>query len=81
MTAFCLCGLARIYKRNRLVFSTGTVFFSHNNPARTVFFSQFQPSFSKPNGAYGLVVFSCIDHKKNEMNKKNKRKVAVGALD
>ena len=78
MTAFCLCGLARIYKRNRLVFSAGTVFFSHNNSA---FFSQFQRSFSKPNGAYGLVVFSCIDHKKNEMNKKNKRKVAVGALD
>ena len=27
----------------RLVFSSGTIFFSHNNLARTVFSSQFQP--------------------------------------
>ena len=34
----------------RLVFSAGTVFFSHNNSARTVFFSQFQPRFIPANG-------------------------------
>ena len=34
-----------------LFFSAGTVFFSYNNSARTVFFSQFQSKFSKPNGA------------------------------
>ena len=39
----------------RLVFSARTVFFSHNNSARTVFFNQFQPSFSEPNGATWLV--------------------------
>ena len=27
-----------------LLFSAGTIFFSHNNSARTVFFNQFQPS-------------------------------------
>ena len=36
----------------RLVFSAGTVFFSHNNSAGTVFFSQFQPKFRPANGAY-----------------------------
>ncbi|XP_066397823.1 tyrosyl-DNA phosphodiesterase 1-like isoform X3 [Miscanthus floridulus] len=35
----------------RLLFSVGTVFFSHNNSAGTVFFSQFQPSFRPANGA------------------------------
>ena len=35
----------------RLVFSAGTVFFSHNNSAGTVFFSQFQPKFRPANGA------------------------------
>ena len=34
----------------QLIFSAGRVFFSHNNSARTVFFSQFQPRFSEPNG-------------------------------
>ena len=34
----------------QLVFSVGTIFFSHNNSARTVFFQLIQPSFSKPNG-------------------------------
>ena len=34
-----------------LFFSAGIIFFSHNNLARTVFFNQFQPRFSKPNGA------------------------------
>ena len=33
-----------------LVFLTGIVFFSHNNSARTVLSSQFQPRFSEPNG-------------------------------
>ena len=33
----------------RLVFSAGTVFFSHNNSAGTMFFSQFQ--FRPANGA------------------------------
>jgi len=41
----------------RLVFSAGTVFFSHNNSARTVFFSQFQPSFSKSNGDVSCCIF------------------------
>ena len=35
----------------RLVFSAGTVFFSHNNLTRIVFFSQFQSSFVPANGA------------------------------
>ena len=35
----------------RLLFSVGTVFFSHNNSAGTVFFSQFQPKFRPTNGA------------------------------
>ena len=35
----------------RLVFLVGTVFFSHNNSAGTVFFSQFQPKFRPANGA------------------------------
>ena len=39
----------------RLIFSAGTMFFSHNNSARTVFFSQFQPKFRPANGAYGCV--------------------------
>ena len=39
----------------QLIFSAGRVFFSHNNSARTVFFSQFQPNFSKPNGAKDVV--------------------------
>ena len=34
-----------------LVFSAGTVFFSHNNSVRTIFFSEFQPSFRSVNGA------------------------------
>ena len=34
-----------------LLFSAGTVFFSHNNSAGTMFFSQFQPKFCQPNGA------------------------------
>jgi len=37
-------------------FSAGTVFFSRNISARTVFFSQFQPRFSKPNGAKNMVL-------------------------
>ena len=36
----------------RLLFSAGTVFFSHNNSAETVFFSQFQPRFRPANGAF-----------------------------
>jgi len=35
----------------RLVFSAGTVFFSHNNSTGTVLFSQFQPRFRPANGA------------------------------
>ena len=36
----------------RLFFSAETVFFSHNILAKTVFFSQFQLRFSKPNVAF-----------------------------
>ena len=35
----------------RLLFSAGTVFFSHNNSAGTMFFIQFQPSFRPANEA------------------------------
>ena len=42
----------------RLVFSAGTVFFSHSNSVRTIFFNQFQPSFSKSNGASMLCTFA-----------------------
>ena len=35
----------------QLVFSVRIVFFSHNNLAGTVFFSQFQPKFRPANGA------------------------------
>ena len=35
-----------------LPFLAETVFFSHNNSARTVFFNQFQSKFCQPNGAY-----------------------------
>ena len=38
----------------QLLFSVGTLFFSHNNSAGTIFFSQFQPNFSKPNGAINI---------------------------
>jgi len=46
-------GLVRLtlYPACSASFSVETVFFSHNNSARTVFFSQFQPKFSEPNGA------------------------------
>ena len=40
----------------RLVFSVGTVFFSHNNSAGTVFFSQFQPRF-RPGSAHQRMAF------------------------
>ena len=42
----------------RFLFSAGTIFFSHNNLARTVFFSQFQLSFIKPNDAYAIILIS-----------------------
>ena len=54
----------------RLLFSAGTVFFSHNNSARTVFFSQFQPKFCQPNGANGLalphIMWPCFDGKEKD---------------
>ena len=37
--------------------SAGIVFFSHNNSAGTVFFSQFQPKFRPANGAYIIFLF------------------------
>jgi len=40
----------------RLIFSAGTIFFSHKNSVRTVFFSQFQPKLPA-NGA--IVCFLC----------------------
>ena len=39
------------YPYSACFFSAGRVFFSHNNSARTVFFSQFQPKFCQPYGA------------------------------
>jgi len=50
---YALFGLPHI-RFVRLLFSAGTVFFSHNNSAGTVFFSQFQPSFRPANGALAL---------------------------
>jgi len=41
----------------RLLFLAETVFFSHNNSAGTVFFSQFQPSFVPANGCRVLHEF------------------------
>jgi len=42
-----------LYSTCSAFFSAGKVFFSHNNSARTVFFSQFQPKFCQPNRATG----------------------------
>jgi len=53
---FFLFGLPHI-RLVRLLFSAGTVFFSHNNSAGTVFFSQFQPSWQMV--AKGEAVFGC----------------------
>ena len=47
---WALFGLPHI-RLVQLLFSAGTVFFSHNNSAGTVFFSQFQSSFRPANGA------------------------------
>jgi len=61
MRAAChpkLLGSAKAYGAVRLtfwlvrfLFLAGTVFFSYDISARTVFFSHFQPSFNKPNRA------------------------------
>ena len=70
--ACCLLSLSRYFPSGpvRLTqkpvcsacFSAGTIFFSHNNSARTVFFSQFQLSFRPANGAMWEGTNSKLQH-------------------
>jgi len=63
----------------RLFFSVGTVFFSHNNSAGTVFFSQFQSKFCQPNGYHatiaGLLIVVATGKSKSQVP--NRRRLVI----